>query len=162
MHIEYSFKNRVFCSKCYFSLYVHVKEYFYVAECTWSILFMNRVFCSKMQCYFSLYAQEWIRNISSQFRGWRILNGLYGYIFVLRTMWNSCLPWINENENENEAGTKVNSFKRNEAGTERQKLRNEKRNDFVPFSVPFNRKIHCTLEKLQFSPWNLMIKSFQK
>ena len=61
----------------------------------------------------------------------------------------------------NEAGMKVKFFKRNEAGTERQKLRNEKRNDFVPFSVPFKRKIHITFIKLQFSSWKMMKISFQ-
>ena len=37
----------------------------------------------------------------------------------------------------NEVGTKTKYLERNEAGTKWQNLRNEKRNEFVPFSVPF-------------------------
>ena len=37
----------------------------------------------------------------------------------------------------NEAGTKIKFFKWNVAGTKCQYLKNEKRNEFVPFPVPF-------------------------
>ena len=61
----------------------------------------------------------------------------------------------------NEAGTKVQFFKRNEAGTERRKLRNEKRNEIVPFFVPFKRKIQRNLIKLQVLVENWLNKALK-